>query len=73
MINLCLDVQISTDYKKIILEFVVLFISLARPDTISPIVGEITRIKRHNFIIKSGMCKRSIRISKCDWPYLYNE
>ena len=39
-------------------------ITFARPSTVLPVVGEITRIKRHktfNFKIKSGMCKRSLR------------
>jgi hypothetical protein len=40
-------VQISTNYEKIILKFIVLSIPLARQISIFPVVREITCIKRH--------------------------
>ena len=46
-------VQISTNYEKIILKFVVLTIGLPRSDTILPVIREITQK------IKSEMRKRS--------------
>ena len=46
-------VQISTNYEKIILKFVVLTIGLPRSDTIFPVIREITQR------IKSEMRKRS--------------
>jgi hypothetical protein len=45
-----------------IIQFIVLFIELARPCTILSVVREITyikkRIKMYNFRIRPGMCKR---------------
>jgi hypothetical protein len=57
------NVEIATNYHKIILQFVVLSIALARMDTIMFIVREITQIKKkgikiYNFRIKSGMCNQ---------------
>ena len=39
-------VQISTNYEKIIHEFAVISIALARPDTLFPVVRVITRMKK---------------------------
>ena len=44
-------VQIFTNYEKIILEFAVISIALARPGTIFPVVREITRMKKVNKIV----------------------
>jgi hypothetical protein len=41
-------VQLFVNYEKIIFKFVVLSIALARPDTILPVVREITRRKGNN-------------------------
>jgi hypothetical protein len=47
------------------LKFVVLSIGFARPGTILPVIREITLVEmvwKHNFRIKSGMCKISFVI-----------
>ena len=46
-------VQISTNYEKILLKFIV----LTRQGTMLAVVMEITSIKKYNFRIKSGMRK----------------
>ena len=58
-------VQIYTNYEKMALKFVVLFIVLTRSGTILPAIREITRIKKkgikiYNIRIKLGMFKRSV-------------
>jgi len=54
-------VQIATNCKKIILNFFVLSIALARTGTILPIASEITPIKIYDITIriKTRICKRS--------------
>ena len=58
------NVQISTYYLKIILQFVVRSIALARPGTILPVVRKITIIETvlqtYTCMIKFGMRKMSI-------------
>ena len=56
-------VQIFTNYETIIFKLV-LSIVLATWGTILPVIREITPIciKTYNFKIKSGMCKRSVRL-----------
>jgi hypothetical protein len=58
-------VQISTNYKKIMLKFAVFSIALSRPATILPVVGEITRIKTFNFRIKLGNVQWSVAYNTC--------
>ena len=46
--------------RKLHSQFFVLSVGLTRSDTISPVKGEITRLKTYNFRIKSGIYKRYI-------------
>jgi hypothetical protein len=60
-------IQLSTNYEKIILQFALLFIALARPGTILPVVSEKTGLKvtkTYNFRIKLGMS-----IGSRNWLY----
>ena len=50
-------VKISTNYEKIILKLVVLFIALARMGIILSVIRKITLIIMCTFRIKSGMCQ----------------
>ena len=52
--------KISTNLKKIILEFIVLSIDLARSDAILPVVREITPVKCIILESKLEICKWSI-------------
>ena len=59
--------QISTNYKNIILKFVVLFVTLLRPrNHFNRRRGNNSfkkkGMKRYNLIIKSRMCKKSVRL-----------
>ena len=56
--------QISPHYEITILNLFVLFVALARTGTILPVVRERYTIKTYNFRIKSGMCKRSIKLDR---------
>jgi hypothetical protein len=56
--------QISPHYEITILNLFVLLVALARTGTILLVVRERYTIKTYNFRIKSGMCKRSIKLDR---------
>ena len=67
--------QLSTNYEKIILKFVILSIALPKLGNILPVGSEITCIKKglrmYNFRINSRMYNSSIDISL--WFYLIKQ